>query len=232
MENPRKCCPVFRSIAPPRVTRHRMPAAKTQTQQVAAPLVGEERPLALSEGRLSLSLPRRERQIKAFESKRCILHKGRNHSHEDFVADQGFHSWHPSNLVHTRVPSSNATKTPPLKIAREGRLERHLIAKRLGHITHHGRFLLSSTKGTLSNICWRKKSGWTKSQRSSHAAHRPSAFGMHSTRTEKHLHFNFQEQILGYERNFIICPLEDRNRTFVELVSKKSALQFACEVDC
>ena len=38
------------------VTRHRMPAAKTQTQQVAAPLVGEERPLALGEGRLSLSL--------------------------------------------------------------------------------------------------------------------------------------------------------------------------------
>ena len=94
-----------------------------------------------------------------------------------------------------------------------------------------GGSLFSSTKGTLSNML-ATKNGWTKSQLSSHAAHRPSAFGMHSTRTEKHPHFNFQEQILGYERDFIICPWEDRNRTFEEFVSKKSALQFACEMDC
>ena len=130
------------------------------------------------------------------------------------------------------MPTSKATQTPSLKIAREGRLEGHLIAKRFGHITHHGRSLLSSTKGTLSNML-ATKNGWTKSQRSSHAAHRPSAFGMHSTRTEKHPHFNFQEQILSYERDSIICPWEDRNRTFEEFVSKNPHynLRARCIVD-
>ena len=45
-----------------------------------------------------LSVVKRDRQIKAFESQRRILHKGRNHSHEDHVAGRGFRS-RPHGLV-------------------------------------------------------------------------------------------------------------------------------------
>ena len=87
-------------------TRVCIPTATTPTQKVAVSKAVGRRPLALSEERLSLT--KRERQIEAFESQRCILHKERNHWHEDHAADRGFHSRHHCNLVHTLVPVSKS----------------------------------------------------------------------------------------------------------------------------
>ena len=98
----------------PCVTRIHIPTAKTQTQRVASKVGGRRPPAALSEGRLCLT--RRERLCKAFESQRCILHKGRNHSHKDHVADGRFHSRHHCNLVHTFVLFSKAMNDPAAKI--------------------------------------------------------------------------------------------------------------------
>ena len=88
----------------PSLTKVRTHTANAPTQKVAVSEECGRRPPALSKGRLSLI--KTERQIKTFESERCILHKGRKHSHEDRVADRGFHWWHHYNLVHTRVPIS------------------------------------------------------------------------------------------------------------------------------
>ena len=101
----------------PCVTLVRIYTAKAQTHKVAVSKEGGRRPLALSQ-RIP-SLTRREREIKAFESPRCILHNGRNCSHEDHVADRRCHSWHLHFLVHTIVPTSNAMTIPAAKTAED-----------------------------------------------------------------------------------------------------------------
>ena len=68
----------------PCVAKVRNPTDKAPTQKIALSKGGGRRPSATSEGRLSLT--RRERQMEAFESQRCFLHKERDHSREDHVA--------------------------------------------------------------------------------------------------------------------------------------------------
>ena len=60
------------------------------------------REATLSIERRATLFDNRDKQMGAFESERCILHKGPNHSHEDCVADRGSHSWHHYKLWHTR----------------------------------------------------------------------------------------------------------------------------------
>ena len=126
----------------------------------------------------SLSLShsvKRERQMKAFESNGCILHKRRNHSHEDHVADRGGRSWHHSNLVHT--PTCRAAK--PWKF-------------------QHQKLQWTKKWDKLQKLpsqdcihCPRHENCWTKSQLGSLWS---SAFGMHSKwikKTERHPQYNF-----------------------------------------
>ena len=95
-------------------TQARTSTAKIPMPKVAVSKDGGKRPLSLSEGRLSLTI--REKQTKTFEFQRCMLHRGRNHSHEDHVAARGFHSWHQNSSGHTylwlpisRVMSKNCS---------------------------------------------------------------------------------------------------------------------------
>ena len=78
------------------------------TDAESCSVMRREESLALGEGRPSLT--RSERQRETFEHQRCILHNGRDHSREDHVADRGFHSRHPHNLVYTPVPISKAVQ--------------------------------------------------------------------------------------------------------------------------
>ena len=104
------------------------PRQRCRKLQCQKSTVGGERPLALSDGRLSLTT--REKQ--AFECQMCILHKRRNFPHEDHGADRGFHSWHHHNLIHTLVPISKATKNPSVKIDCKGRkIGRVLFCKKI-----------------------------------------------------------------------------------------------------
>ena len=57
----------------------RIPSAKAPTQRVAVSKEGEWRLPAFCEGKLSLT--RRERELEAFESQGCVLHKAR----KDFI---------------------------------------------------------------------------------------------------------------------------------------------------
>ena len=86
--NARKKLQMPVETAMPCVTQACISTAKTPTQKVAVSKEGGERLLAFSEGRLSLSLTKRERTIKTFGSQRCIRHKGRNCPREDHVADR------------------------------------------------------------------------------------------------------------------------------------------------
>ena len=74
--------------AMPCFTRKRIPTAKTQTQKVAVSKLCGRRPQAVSQGRLSLT--KGKGKSRRSSPKRCILHKGGNHS-QNYVADQGFH---------------------------------------------------------------------------------------------------------------------------------------------
>ena len=90
-----------------------------------------------NERRSTLSLTNMERQIQMFESPRCILYKGRNHSHEDHVADGGFHSWHQYNLVHAHVPISKATNNS-ITEGCEGRNNFEILLGKFGKNTQLG----------------------------------------------------------------------------------------------
>ena len=161
----------------PCATQVRIPTVKAPTQKVAASKEGRERPSTLSEGRPSLT--KREGQLEELESRRCILHRGRDHSHEDHIADRGFHSWH----HYTPVPISKATNTLAAKMARRGRLEEILLQQfwvKLPSLECQN--CHRQKRATLRTcICRRKQNFWPKSQLSSYAAHRSSVFGMHST---------------------------------------------------
>ena len=60
---------------------------------------------ALSEERLSMT-NRQRQKLQRWNPKGVVFTEGRNHSHEDHVADREFHSWHHLNLAHTTVPIS------------------------------------------------------------------------------------------------------------------------------
>ena len=102
--------------AMPCITQVSIPTARTPTQEVAVSSAGRRDPSALSEKRHTLT--QRQRQIEASESRRCILHTGRDHSHEDHVADRSYHLWQDSNLVHTLVPISKAIENSGSKDCR------------------------------------------------------------------------------------------------------------------
>ena len=109
VQNAKKKLEVPVERAMPYVKQIRIPTANAPTQKVAVSNKGARRPVALSEGRPSLTRRRISRQLAAFESQRCILHKVRDHSHEDHVADRGFHSWHHRNLI-TKAASVECQK--------------------------------------------------------------------------------------------------------------------------
>ena len=98
----------------PCITQVRTPSAKALTQKVAVS-EGGGRPLALSDGRQSLT--KRDRQIGVFQSQRCILHRGRDHSHEDPVAVEDVFCGIIFYFVPTPVPISKAVNIPAEKIA-------------------------------------------------------------------------------------------------------------------
>ena len=77
-----------------------------------------------------------------FESQRCIFYKGRDHSHEDHVADGGFHSWHQYNLVHAHVPISKATNNS-ITEGCEGRNNFEILLGKFGKNTQLGILLFS-----------------------------------------------------------------------------------------
>ena len=106
--------------SPPPRLRHR----KLQCQKKA----GET--LALSEGRLSLR--KRERQVKTFESQRCLRHRGRNQ--EDHVADLGCHSWHHDKFgAHSRANQQSHGNSNS-KDCTEMKVRRHFIAQMCGKV--------------------------------------------------------------------------------------------------
>ena len=107
------------------VTRTRIATAKTQTWTVALSKVSGRRLPALSEGRLSLTQRKANKNVPT--PKLCSSAQERNYSREDHVADERFHSWHRNDLENTLVPIRKATKIPSVKIAREARLETHLL---------------------------------------------------------------------------------------------------------
>ena len=106
----------------PCVTQVRIPTVMARMQEVAVSKEGGGGVLALSERRPSLT--KRKRKIEPYESQRSILHKGRDHSHEDHVADRGFHSLHLYNLVHTPVPISKTTRILAAKMSADKELEK------------------------------------------------------------------------------------------------------------
>ena len=153
-----KCC----------VTRTRNPTAKTPTREVAVSKSGREETTSI-ERRSTLSLTNRAKQIKSVRVLKV------------YSSDRGSQSWHRANLVHTSVPIRKVTKITSVKIVRSGRLEEIFIAKKIGKSASL-ESLVSSTNATLPTCMrLRHQNGPTKSQLSSHAAHRPSVFEMHST---------------------------------------------------
>ena len=71
------------TISAMRYTNTCLPQTRHRRRKVSKD--GGRRPLALSHGRHSLT--RREKHMETFESQRCTIHKRRDHSHEDHVAD-------------------------------------------------------------------------------------------------------------------------------------------------
>ena len=91
-------------------------------KKVAVSTAGGERPLALSEGRLSLAT--RERRTKA---KGVLLTKGEIICMKITLhIEDLFHLWHHQHLVHTPVPHENSI----IKYPKGREIGRHLIAKR------------------------------------------------------------------------------------------------------
>ena len=123
------------------------------------------------ERRATLSLTNRERQIQVFESPRCILYKGRNHSHEDHVADGGFHSWHITIWYTLTCRSAKPRTNRSVKIASEGIILKS-NKERLGKVPSLDPFLFS--------MCRRHEHGWANSQLSSKATDHSYVFGMHA----------------------------------------------------
>ena len=76
VRNARKKLEIPVEPAMPCVTRKRFPSAKALNQKVAVSKVVRERPLALSEGRLSLR--KRERQKEAFDSQKVSSQRTRS----------------------------------------------------------------------------------------------------------------------------------------------------------
>ena len=121
-----------------------------------------EETLAFGEGD---SLTNRERQIKVFESQRVVLHRGRNHPHEDLVADRGFHPgiifiWHTHYCADQQSHENSI-----IKDSKERRMRRSLIAKRLANVLslvclyfHRQKHLLPSTYVEDKTMAGRKAS--------------------------------------------------------------------------
>ena len=110
---------------------------------------------ALSEGRLSLT--KREREVKVFESQMNILRRGRYDSLEDHVTYRRFNSRHHYNVVHTIVSISITTKISSVKIARDGIFEEILLHK-IGINCRAGNFSFHQQKQSLLIcICGRHK---------------------------------------------------------------------------
>ena len=99
-------------------TQVRIPTAKTPTKEVAVSKEGGTRSQALREGRHSLT--EGEWQTKTFEFQRCMLHRGRNHSHEDHVAARGFHSWHQNSSGLTFVGACQQSDEQKLQWTKGG----------------------------------------------------------------------------------------------------------------
>ena len=79
------------------VTRVRVLTAKTPTQKFAVSKEGREETHSIK--RSAILSDKQRMAHKSVRIPRCILHKERNHSHEDHVAVRGFHSWHHFNLA-------------------------------------------------------------------------------------------------------------------------------------
>ena len=130
------------------------------------------------------------------------LGEGRNHLHEDHVTDRGFHSLHDNNLVHTPVPISEATK---MKTS---------YCKKIGKKTQLGMSFFLSNKATNSSylICTCRRFERMDEKPEPLIDQVDSGCTRQESTTKKNPENNYQEDILRYDEDLRICPLEDSDR--------------------
>ena len=72
---------------------------------------------SMEKPKIRSSVTKKDKRLEAFESQKCFLHRGRDHSHDDHVADRGFHWWRHFNSEQTPVPISKTMTLLPAKIS-------------------------------------------------------------------------------------------------------------------